>query len=111
MFFTVRSRQEERNVMPVVVFPIRNSDGGLQMAIRKLILTAAVGASVLALSALNASAAIVCSGNVCWHTQERYDYPTDARVIVHPDDGDGVRVNATLGVNTRVAAIGAMIVG
>jgi hypothetical protein len=32
------------------------------------------------------AAAIVCSGNVCWHTHERYVYPPDAGVIVHPDD-------------------------
>ena len=31
--------------------------------------------TMLALSTLGASAAIVCSGNVCWHAQESYDYP------------------------------------
>jgi hypothetical protein len=44
------------------------------------------GAAALAISAVSASAAIVCSGNVCWHTHETYDYPADARVIIHPDD-------------------------
>jgi hypothetical protein len=33
-----------------------------------------------------ASAAIVCSGNVCWHTHEAYDYPPDSKVIVHEDN-------------------------
>ena len=30
-------------------------------------------------------AAIVCSGNVCWHTDERYEYPATAGVVVHED--------------------------
>jgi len=40
----------------------------------------------LAISAANASAAIVCSGHACWHTHETFDYPPGARVVVHPDD-------------------------
>jgi hypothetical protein len=51
----------------------------------KLLLGAAAGAGVLAFSALSASAAIVCSEDVCWHTTTTYHYPPDARVIVHPD--------------------------
>ena len=53
---------------------------------RKVILAAAVGAGALALSALNASAAIVCTGDVCWHTHETYTYPPEAKVIVHEDN-------------------------
>jgi hypothetical protein len=53
--------------------------------LRRTILAAALGAGTLALSAASASAAIVCSGNVCWHTHESYDYPPSAHVIVHPD--------------------------
>jgi hypothetical protein len=34
----------------------------------KVLLGTAVGAGMLALSAASASATIVCSGNVCWHT-------------------------------------------
>jgi hypothetical protein len=52
----------------------------------KALTTAAAGAAFLAMSALSASAAIVCSGNVCWHAREAYSYPPEARVIVH-DDG------------------------
>ncbi len=48
-------------------------------------LAAAFGAGALALSAASASAAIVCSGNVCWHAHASYDYPPSAHVIVHPD--------------------------
>jgi hypothetical protein len=51
----------------------------------KLLLGAATGAGVLAFSALGASAAIVCSEDVCWHTTTIYEYPADARVTVHPD--------------------------
>jgi hypothetical protein len=43
-------------------------------------------ASTLALSAASASAAIVCSGNECWHTHEVYEFPREAGVVVHPDD-------------------------
>jgi hypothetical protein len=52
---------------------------------KKIILAAVVGAGALALSALNASAAIVCTGPVCWHTHEAYEYPPDAGVMVHED--------------------------
>jgi hypothetical protein len=48
--------------------------------------TAAISAALLAGSAVSASAAIACSGNVCWHTQETYAYPSDSRVITHEDD-------------------------
>jgi hypothetical protein len=53
---------------------------------RKILIGAALGVSVLALSAMSASAAAVCNGNVCWHTHETYTYPPSARIIVHPDD-------------------------
>jgi hypothetical protein len=53
--------------------------------VKKVVLATVLGAGALALSALNASAAIVCTGPVCWHTHEAYDYPPDARVTVHED--------------------------
>jgi hypothetical protein len=52
----------------------------------KTLVGTAMGAGLLVLSAISASAAIVCSGNVCWHTQERYTYPPEARVVIHDDD-------------------------
>ena len=52
---------------------------------RKLLLGVAAGAGVLGFSALGASAAIVCTEDVCWHTTTTYEYPAEARVIVHPD--------------------------
>jgi hypothetical protein len=55
------------------------------ISVTKILLPLVLGAGVLAFSALNASAAIVCSGPVCWHTHEAYEYPSDAGVVVHPD--------------------------
>ena len=52
---------------------------------RKILIGAALGTGALALSALSASAAVVCNGNVCWHTHETYTYPPTAHIIVHPD--------------------------
>jgi hypothetical protein len=55
-------------------------------SLRKSLLGAALGASVLAVSAVSASAAIVCSGSVCWHVPERYEYPPTAGIVIHEDD-------------------------
>lgn len=51
----------------------------------KTLFGAALGAGVLAFSAMNASAAVVCNGNTCWHATEKYDYPPDAKVTIHED--------------------------
>ena len=48
--------------------------------------SAPVAAALLAGSAVSASAAVACSGNVCWHTHERYTYPRDSGVTVHEDN-------------------------
>jgi hypothetical protein len=32
--------------------------------------------------AASASGQVVCNGNVCWRTTERYDYPADSGVII-----------------------------
>jgi len=55
-------------------------------SLSKTLFAAAVAAGFAAFSGVNASAAVVCTGPVCWHTHEAYDYPPDARVVVHPDD-------------------------
>jgi hypothetical protein len=52
----------------------------------KLLAAAALGGAALSFSAMNAAAAIACAGPVCWHSHEAYDYPPNARVVVHPDD-------------------------
>src|SRR6516165_5108986 len=71
--------------------------------LRNSIIGTSIGAAVLAFSALSASAAIVCSGNVCWHTHESYTYPPNAHVIVPP--------NTLAGANTRALATGAVTPG
>jgi hypothetical protein len=43
-------------------------------------------AGIFLASAPNASAAVACVGPVCWHSHEKYEYPPDANVTVHPDD-------------------------
>jgi hypothetical protein len=55
-------------------------------SLQKVLLGAAAAGGLLALSAATASAAIVCSGRVCWHTHEAFEYPPAAGVVVHPDD-------------------------
>jgi hypothetical protein len=55
-------------------------------SIGKSLAGTALGAGLLALSSISASAAIVCQGNVCWHAHERFDYPAGARVVIHEDD-------------------------
>ena len=52
----------------------------------KTLIGTAIGAGLLALSSVSASAAVACTGNVCWHTHERYAYSPEARVIIHDDD-------------------------
>jgi hypothetical protein len=54
--------------------------------VTKSLLGAAAGAGILALSAIGASASVVCAGPVCWHTATVYEYPPEAGVVVHPDD-------------------------
>ena len=51
----------------------------------KTLACAAAGTGFLAISAVSASAAIVCTGNVCWHTHER-SFPPEAHVVVHDDN-------------------------
>jgi hypothetical protein len=55
------------------------------MTLNKTLFGTIMGAGVLALTMASASAAIVCSGNVCWHVKDRYEYPPDARVTFHDD--------------------------
>lgn len=54
--------------------------------LRTLLLTAAAGLSFAALATSSASAAIVCSGDDCWHTHSVYQYPTSAHIVVHEDN-------------------------
>ncbi|THD58622.1 hypothetical protein [Phenylobacterium sp.] len=50
-------------------------------------LAAAGAAAALALSALPASADVVCNRDGdCWHAHEHYNYAPNLGVVVHPDD-------------------------
>lgn len=55
------------------------------MSPSKILVAAALGASVIGLSTLNASADVACAGPVCWHVQERYEYPPSAGVTIHEE--------------------------
>jgi hypothetical protein len=57
----------------------------MMTSLGKTLASAAIGAGLVAITTMSASAAIVCSGNTCWHTHEAYRYPPEARVIVHDD--------------------------
>jgi hypothetical protein len=58
----------------------------IMRSLSKTLASAALGAGLLAVTSVGASAAIACSGDVCWHTHEAYRYPPDARIIVHRDN-------------------------
>jgi len=51
----------------------------------KYLVTAATGAVLLAFSAVGASAAYACNGNVCWVVKEKYTYPAESKVIVREE--------------------------
>ena len=51
----------------------------------KYFFAAATGAVLLSLSAVNASAAYACSGNVCWVIKEKVTYPTESKVIIREE--------------------------
>lgn len=55
------------------------------MKVTRVLLAPVIGFGSFAISAASASASIVCSGNVCWHITERYQYPSEARVVIHED--------------------------
>ena len=81
------------------------------MDVRKFLLGATAAAGLLAASAVSASAAIVCAGPVCWHTHEAYDYPPDARVVVHPDEWRWGREEHYTWREQKAVAIGAATAG
>ncbi len=51
----------------------------------KLALAVSVAAVALMASVESSQAAIACSDNVCWHAREAYEYPSESRVVIHPD--------------------------
>lgn len=55
-------------------------------SLNKILAGALMSAGILAFSAVGASAAIACAGDVCWHSHERYNYPPSAHVTIHEDN-------------------------
>ena len=51
----------------------------------KYALAAVAGTTMLAFSAVSASAAYACVGNVCWVIKEKYTYPANSKVVVRED--------------------------
>ncbi len=54
-------------------------------AVKKAGIAAGLAACLLAFSAPSASAAIACSGDVCWHVHEGYVYRPSPTIVIHPD--------------------------
>ena len=55
------------------------------MTLSKYVIGAVSGSMMLAFSAVSASAAHACVGNVCWVVKERYTYPAESKVIIRED--------------------------
>ncbi|MBV9556996.1 MAG: hypothetical protein JO254_07935 [Pseudolabrys sp.] len=53
--------------------------------LKKTCLVGGLGGAAALLQATTVSAAIVCTGNVCWHAKEKYAYPAESKVIVRED--------------------------
>ena len=51
----------------------------------KYLCTVAAGAVLLAFSAVSASAAYACNGNICWVVKEKYTYPAEPKVVVREE--------------------------
>ena len=54
--------------------------------LRNLMIGTAAGTATLMIAATSAPAAIVCSGDACWHAKTRYTYPPEAYVTIHEDN-------------------------
>jgi hypothetical protein len=62
---------------------VEGTTRGLNMS--KYFFATAAGAVLLAFSAVSASAAYACNGNVCWVVKEKYSYPADAKIVVREE--------------------------
>lgn len=51
----------------------------------KLLAMITFGTGALLASVGSASAGVSCIGPMCWHTTDRYEYPSESRVVVHED--------------------------
>ena len=51
----------------------------------KIVLSVVLGTGALAITSIDASAAIACNGDVCWRVHKVYHYPPSAHVTIHPE--------------------------
>lgn len=61
-------------------------EGEQMKLLKKALVGVAAGAGFLAISAVGASAEIICSDHVCWHAHDHFAYPPDAHIVVHDDN-------------------------
>ena len=54
-------------------------------SLSEYLLAAVASTTMLAFSAVSASAAYACNGNVCWVVKERHDYPAESKVIIREE--------------------------
>ena len=80
-------------------------------SLSKTLFGAVVAAGVAAFSGVNASAAIVCTGPVCWHTHEAYAICRTPASLFIPMIGDGAQRRITVGVSMKAVAIGTATAG
>ena len=52
---------------------------------KKVAFAVLAGTAVLAFSTIGASAAYVCSDNVCWVVKEKYEYPKESKVVIREE--------------------------
>jgi spore germination protein YaaH len=58
----------------------------MEVAVKHLVSAAVMALGVLAFGTSSASAYVACNDDGdCWRTKERYKYPPEAHVYVHPD--------------------------
>ena len=61
------------------------SKGMNMKTVSKYVLAAVAGTTMLAFSAVSASAAYACSCNICWVVKEKYSYPADSKVVIREE--------------------------
>lgn len=54
-------------------------------SLSKCVLAAVAATTMLAFSAVSASAAYACNGNVCWVVKDRHEYPAESKVIIREE--------------------------
>jgi hypothetical protein len=61
-------------------------EGEQMKLLKKALVGVAAGAGFLAVTAVGASAEIVCSEHTCWHARDHFAYPPGSHIVVHEDN-------------------------